>query len=262
MIVELDETPKGTGAVSAPQRSSVPFPTTPASGSSAFLQQLIDASPSVIGVLNSDRRIVQINRAWRRFAAQTGLLESEYGLGRTYPDMGVAAAAMSAEDAARVREGILRVIQGKEVEFRTQYCSTADPEDVWFRLHAATFRTPGRDGRLRILVSHEMISTDEIASVAMSSEKRLHRLLTMTNIMPWEADPELSQFTFVGEPAMQILGYPPKEWFEPGFLNDHLHPDDRDRAFQTCKELSERFDEFQFEYRMVARDGRVVWIQN
>jgi len=262
MIVQLGKENNRAGSVLGSPRSSVINHSIQGTGTSRFLQDLIDASPANIAVLNSDCTIVKINRAWRRFAAQTGLLECEYGMGQAYPDLGVAAASMAADDTIAVREGIQRVIRGREVEFRTQYCSTAEPENVWFRLHAASFRMPRPDGSLRILVSHEMISADEIASVAINSEKRLHRLLSMSNIMPWEADPELSKFTFVGEPAMQILGYPPNEWFEPGFWDLHLHPDDRERAHRTCRELAERFDEFQFEYRMIARDGRAVWLQN
>ena len=262
MIIELSKIVNGGRPPTGSQRSPITHRSAQGLGTSEFLQDLIDASPANVAVLDSDRTIAKINRAWRRFAAQTGMLECEYGIGRTYPELGVAAASMSADDEVAVRDGILRVIKGTEVEFRTQYCSTADPENVWFRLHAASFRMPKGDGSLRILVSHEIISAEEIASVAINSEKRLHRLLSMTNIIPWEADPELSRFTFVGEPVMQILGYPPNEWFEFGFWNDHLHPDDRERAHRACKELSERFDEFQLEYRMVARDGRVVWIQS
>ena len=41
-----------------------------------------------------------------------------------------------------------------------------------------------------------------------------------------------------------------------------LHPDDRDRAIETYDRGHESGEPFTIEYRMVARDGRVVWFQD
>jgi PAS domain S-box-containing protein len=93
-------------------------------------------------------------------------------------------------------------------------------------------------------------------------EERLQRLLETTNILPWEADAETWRFTFVGEQAIRMMGYPTAQWYGPDFWPAHIHPDDRKQAIEFCIESSALHDKYEFEYRMIASDGRVVWIHD
>ena len=95
-----------------------------------------------------------------------------------------------------------------------------------------------------------------------AESERLQLLLNVTHILPWEADPGSSTFTYVGEQAVDLLGYPTEDWYQPGFWPAHLHPADRERAIARCLEYSNTRDNYELEYRMVARDGRVVWLHN
>jgi PAS domain S-box-containing protein len=80
----------------------------------------------------------------------------------------------------------------------------------------------------------------------------------------WEADPDTCRFTFVSDYAERILGFSMEEWLSDGFWLNHLHPDDRERMAEACKRvLSQNEDhEFEFEYRMIAADGRIVWFRD
>ncbi len=91
---------------------------------------------------------------------------------------------------------------------------------------------------------------------------RLQSLLDVANIIPWEANAETWEFAYVGPQAEVILGYPVSRWYEPDFWTEHIHPDDRDRALEFCKRCSQDRDDYQFEYRMVAADGKVVWLHD
>jgi len=93
-------------------------------------------------------------------------------------------------------------------------------------------------------------------------EDRLHFLLGTANILPWEADAESWLFTYVGAQATKMLGYPVEQWYEPDFWVSHIHPDDQERAVSNCLEYSLILDNYEFEYRMVACDGRIVWIHD
>ncbi len=94
------------------------------------------------------------------------------------------------------------------------------------------------------------------------TEDRFRRLLEMTNILPWEADAENWRFTFVGEQANRMMGYPLKQWYSRDFWPSHIHPEDRKEAIEFCLKNSETNDKYEFEYRMIALDGRVVWIHD
>ena len=59
------------------------------------------------------------------------------------------------------------------------------------------------------------------------------------------------------------LGFTPEEWrADPMIWHRQLHPDDRDRVDAEEEEGSVVGRSFVSEYRMIARDGRVVWVRD
>jgi PAS domain S-box-containing protein len=74
--------------------------------------------------------------------------------------------------------------------------------------------------------------------------------------------PDTFQFTFVSRQAERLLGYTPEEWLDqPRFWHEKLHPEDAAKAIQTCHNLVARGKPYSYEYRMIAADGRTVWIR-
>ncbi len=94
------------------------------------------------------------------------------------------------------------------------------------------------------------------------SEDHFRRLAETTKAVPWEADAETWQFTYVGPQAVTVLGYPVEQWYDKYFWVAQIHPDDQEFAIDFCKQSSSRLKHFEFEYRMVAKDGRIVWIHD
>jgi PAS domain S-box-containing protein len=67
---------------------------------------------------------------------------------------------------------------------------------------------------------------------------------------------------YISPQAESILGYAPFEWqADPELWIRAMHPDDRDRVVQDDRASLET-GTFNSEYRMIARDGRVVWFQD
>ena len=94
------------------------------------------------------------------------------------------------------------------------------------------------------------------------SEQRLRRLLATAHVIPWEADYETGAYTYIGAQAEQILDYPVSDWFTGHFWVDHLHPDDRDWVVRFCSEQHPQATDYECEYRMLAADGRTVWLHD
>jgi diguanylate cyclase (GGDEF)-like protein/PAS domain S-box-containing protein len=70
------------------------------------------------------------------------------------------------------------------------------------------------------------------------------------------------RWRYVSPQVEDILGYSPEEWIgNSGLWAELLHPDDRERALsqETRKSIGDR-NPPPIDYRMIARDGRVVWI--
>jgi PAS domain S-box-containing protein len=79
----------------------------------------------------------------------------------------------------------------------------------------------------------------------------------------WEADARTFQFSYVSQQAERLLGYPIQRWLtEPTFWKDHLHPDDREWAVSFCVKATAEKKPHEFEYRMIAADGRTVWLRD
>ena len=68
---------------------------------------------------------------------------------------------------------------------------------------------------------------------------------------------------FISPQVEALLGYSPEEWLGHSDLwIEVLHPEDRDRVIQECVNSNQSLGAFLSEYRMIARDGRVVWFRD
>jgi two-component system sensor histidine kinase/response regulator len=70
--------------------------------------------------------------------------------------------------------------------------------------------------------------------------------------------------TYAVSPDIEvILGYTPEEWMgEASLCIDRVHPDDRDGVVAACELANRAGEPYRAEYRMFARDGRIVWIRD
>jgi PAS domain S-box-containing protein len=104
---------------------------------------------------------------------------------------------------------------------------------------------------------------DQALGEAEAASRRFRELVQGLEAIVWEADAETLHFTFVSQWAETIVGYPAGQWLaEPDFLANHLHPEDRERTLSLYRTatLADRHPEF--EYRMVAASGQVVWLRD
>jgi two-component system cell cycle sensor histidine kinase/response regulator CckA len=91
----------------------------------------------------------------------------------------------------------------------------------------------------------------------------LHDLVASVRAIVWRCDARTFRFTFVSHMAEQILGYPTSLWTsDPEFWASHIHPEDRERVVNLCAESTRQLQDHEFEYRMIAADGRVVWLRD
>jgi len=74
---------------------------------------------------------------------------------------------------------------------------------------------------------------------------------------------KMSSTTYVSPQIQTILGYRPEEWLsDPEFWQKRLHPDDREAVLAAVERSDLTSQPFDMEYRMLARDGHVVWFQD
>src|SRR5207302_970785 len=121
-----------------------------------------------------------------------------------------------------------------------------------------TERKRADEERERLLASERAAFAEAVAA-----QQRFRDLVNSVEGIVWEADVPSFQFSFVSKEAERVLVYPVERWLsEPTFWKDHVHPDDREWALQFCQTATTEKRNHQFEYRMTAADGRVVWLRN
>jgi PAS domain S-box-containing protein len=108
-------------------------------------------------------------------------------------------------------------------------------------------------------LARETAERTQAEETLRQSEERLRRLVETANVVPWEADGATGRFTYAGPQAVKMLGYAQHAWLEPGFLDERVHPDDRE---STRMHLVAPFRSDDFDFRMTAADGRIVWLHN
>ncbi|MFB2922440.1 MULTISPECIES: CHASE domain-containing protein [Aerosakkonema] len=92
------------------------------------------------------------------------------------------------------------------------------------------------------------------------SEERFRQLTEKVRIIPWEADAISGRFTYVGPQTVDILGYPLEDWYTDNFWAEHIYSEDREWAIEFCLNSTVSQENYEFEYRMLAADGEIVWL--
>ncbi|MDZ8096808.1 MAG: PAS domain S-box protein [Nostoc sp. DedQUE05] len=111
-------------------------------------------------------------------------------------------------------------------------------------------------------LTHRIFEQKQVEIALIASENRLRQLVETVKVIPWELDLKTWRFIYVGPQAVDLLNYPIAEWYEENFWVNHLHPDDKEKSVRFCQEAAARCENHELEYRMLAADGRVVWLRD
>ncbi len=226
--------------------------------SDEFLESIVDACASRVAVLNEVGEILYASGGWRKFERSNNLNQHQNGALPHYFSEFHRVTDSNDDIEASLAYDIQRILTGGEKESHRKYFYFSITEPRHFMMHAVRLNVPGLG--LRVLITQrEANSTRE---ALRASEERLSQLLETTKIMVWEAEAKTWQFTYICPQAFKTFGYPLSEWYEPNFLSLHLHPEDRQSTLSFCAEQSRISDHYDLTFRMIARDGHVVWIQN
>lgn len=116
-------------------------------------------------------------------------------------------------------------------------------------------------GAVNVLL--DITERKQAEEVVSQSHRKYEDLVNTVNGIVWEVDVRTMAFTFVSRQAEEILGYPVEHWLTvPNFWVDHIHPEDRQWAPMFCLEETRKKSGHTFEYRMLAADGRTVWLRD
>jgi diguanylate cyclase (GGDEF)-like protein/PAS domain S-box-containing protein len=97
-----------------------------------------------------------------------------------------------------------------------------------------------------------------------AAEARYRQMVEQTLIVIYiKAVDRSGSILYISPQIEALTGYPPDEWVEDKNLWEKLlHPDDRDSVQSEIRRMNETRQPSASEYRMIARNGKVVWVRD
>jgi PAS domain S-box-containing protein len=94
------------------------------------------------------------------------------------------------------------------------------------------------------------------------AEVEYRAIIERLPLLTWISVPgDRSSCLYISPHVESMLGYSPTEWrAEPKLFSRLLHPDDRERVVEEHERAARDSGQLQCDYRLVAREGRIVWI--
>jgi PAS domain S-box-containing protein len=143
------------------------------------------------------------------------------------------------------------------LEFRVQRADGAE-RIVQLRTSVAE----GQEGRKLIGTIQDVSERRRTQMALEASERRYRALVEQVPAIVYTAGlgPD-GAWDFVSPHVERLLGHPAKEWTENSALwYASIHPDDREQALEDEEQLRGPGAQLRSEYRMIAKDGRVVHV--
>jgi PAS domain S-box-containing protein len=107
----------------------------------------------------------------------------------------------------------------------------------------------------------ERLTGASLKSDARKLEALNGELIETVGAILRRADPNTYRTTFVNKHVEDLFGYPVEKWLQdPSFWVEHLHPEDRERTLASARKAIQERRKHELEYRMIAADGRIVWL--
>ena len=212
-----------------------------------YLESLLEISPTAIVTLGLDRKVTSWNLAAEELFGYT-----------------------AAEAIGRDLEDLVANREDLHAEYTAYFDELARGE----RFHAVTRRSR-KDGTLVDvdLFAVPVTAEDELTgylviyydiSALKDAEKRYRDLIEQLPLVTYVDEPAVAPSIYISPQVEGLLGYSADEWLgDPELFVKLLHPDDRERVLGDHDRVFAAGDSnWSFEYRLVARDGRTVWLRD
>ena len=220
--------------------------------SEEIFRTVVEHSPASIVFKDTEGKYLIANKQWETWFKQ----ENGAAIGKTAYDF------FSPEFGDGVTAHDNRVLEGLVPEER-EY-EVTHPDGITRDVLSQKFPIMGAEGRALGVGSivTDITERKQAERALQESEEQFRTLVESTNVIAWEVELETWCFTYVSPHAVDLLGYPLEEWREEGFWVGHIHSEDREKTVRYCTNATERGEDHDFEYRMIAADGRVVWLRD
>ena len=166
------------------------------------------------------------------------------------------------DDRERVRRSNASVHGDRwSEEYRT---TTKDGRNRWIRNEAVLI--PADEGGRRFWIGFAVDITDRMEAeeqLRVAQDRYRHLVERLPTTVYIDAVDHVSTAMYVSPQYETLTGYTPDERLStPDLWVRMLHPDDRERVVAESARTNATGEPFDVEYRIVAKDGRTVWVHD
>jgi PAS domain S-box-containing protein len=160
-----------------------------------------------------------------------------------------------AETFLRVMQQVLDTKQTAQIE----YDLVIGDRTVWFETSISPMTEDST-----LWVARDITERRQAEEALKESQQSYQALVErIPGVIYRDALDEIASTLFIGPQIKDMTGYAPEEWVaEPDLWLKILHPDDRLRVLAENKHHLVTGEPFKSDYRLLGRDGRVVWVRD
>ncbi|MFA9191492.1 PAS domain S-box protein [Flavobacterium sp. FZUC8N2.13] len=134
---------------------------------------------------------------------------------------------------------------------------------IWVNITVSSLWKTGETPSNHIVIIEDITKRKKTDQIIIDSQKRIESLINTVDGIVWECDAKTLEFNFISKKVEAILGYTSEEWINtPNFWINHIFHEDKGFTTKYCQEQTARKLNHDFEYRMVAKDGSIVWLRD
>jgi diguanylate cyclase (GGDEF)-like protein/PAS domain S-box-containing protein len=168
------------------------------------------------------------------------------------------------EDRERVRNAVAETTGRDDDSFEIEF-RTLTPEGQVRSLTGGAEVIRNDDGTVirMIGVSQDVTLARQAEERLRDAEKRYRALVEQLPLASYVEHLHEESATYMSPQIADLVGYTAEEWLaDPNFFGKVLHADDRERVLGGFAEMHATGQQSEHEYRLIARDGSVVWIHD
>ena len=145
-------------------------------GAGSFGASVFDRLATHIAIVDAQGVILEVNRAWREFAAQNGAPTGTAYVGTNYFNVCAASSDPTVEESLPLMQGMRQVLAGEVASFELEYPCHSPTQLRWFAARVTRFLD---GGRALLLVTHDEITAYKEEALR-ESEERLRTVIDAT----------------------------------------------------------------------------------
>jgi PAS domain S-box-containing protein len=215
-----------------------------------YVESLLEISPTAIVTLALDRTVT----SWNLAAEELFGYGRDEAIGRNLEDLVANRDDLHAQ-AVDYYDELVRTGRFQAVTRRAR----KDGSLLDVELFAVPISLEGEPSGY-LVVYHDVTAI----SAQQEAEKRYRDLVEHLPLVTYVDEPAAAPSIYISPQVEGLLGYSADEWLgDPELFFKLLHPDDRERVLADHERVFAAGESsWSFEYRLVARDSRTVWLRD